>query len=177
VLAGHLEWLPARDDHPHAGRGAKNLGHQLGGRLEHVLTVVDNQQQLAVAQIGQQDLQRLRRGLIPKVQGRAHRVGYQGGIADLGELDPPGAVREASSEVRRTTDSQARLPDTSGADETDQARAGQRLPKFRQLPATPDEGRRLSGKVADPAPGPGHDGPHATTPQPAADDYASNRQS
>ena len=177
VLTRHLERLPGGGDHPHVGRSAKDLGHQAGGRIEHVLTVVEDQQQLAVAQVGQQDLQRLRRGLVPKVQGGDHRVDHQGGIADLGELDPPGPVREAASEVRRDPNGQARLADASGADQADQTRAGHRLTSLRQLPAASHEARRLGGKVADPTPGPGHDEPHAST---AGNldrlDYASNQQ-
>ena len=113
--------------------------------------------------MGQQQLRRIRRGKVSKVQGGDHRVGHQRGIADLGEFDPPGAVGEAASEVRRNPNSQAGLADASGADEADQASVGQRLSNLRQLAAASDEACRLGGNVADPAPGPCHDEPHATT--------------
>ena len=38
---------------------------------------------------GQQDLQRRGAGLVPEIEGGDHRIGHQGGIADLGEVDPP----------------------------------------------------------------------------------------
>ena len=113
--------------------------------------------------MGQQQLRRIRRGKVSEVQGCDHRVGHQGGFADLGEFDPPGAAREAASEVRGNPNSQAGLADASGADEADQASVGQRLSNLRQLAAASDEACRLGGNVADPAPGPCHDEPHATT--------------
>ena len=78
-------------------------------------------------------LRPIRRGKVSEVQGCDRRVGHQGGFADLGEFDPPDAAREAGSEVRGNPNSQAGLPDASGADEADQASVGQRLSNFRQL--------------------------------------------
>ena len=126
--------------------------------------------------MGQQDLQRIRRGLVPKVESCDHGVGHQGGVPDLGKFDPPCSAREAAAEVRRNPKTQARLADASGTDEADEASAAQRLSSLRQLPAASHEARRLGGKVADPAPGPGHDEPHASTAESGPVDYASNPQ-
>jgi hypothetical protein len=49
MLAGHLERLPGRGHHAHVGRSAQDLGHQVSGRVEHVFTVVQDEQQLTVA--------------------------------------------------------------------------------------------------------------------------------
>jgi hypothetical protein len=49
VFPRHLERLPGRVHDSHTGRSAKDLGHQMGDGIEHVLTVVEDQQQLAVA--------------------------------------------------------------------------------------------------------------------------------
>src|SRR5213082_2684308 len=56
---------------------------------------------MPVLQVGEQDLQRLDCGLVAEVQGCEHGVGHQGPIANLGQLDQPGAVREATSQVGR----------------------------------------------------------------------------
>ena len=113
--------------------------------------------------MGQHDRQWLGRGLVPEVQCGGHRVDHQGGIADLGQFDPPGSGREAAREVGGHPNCQAGLSDASGTDETDESSSGQGPAKLRQLPAASYEGCRLGGKVADPTPGPGHD-------------YASNQQ-
>jgi hypothetical protein len=119
VLAWHLERLAARRDHRQPGRSPKDLGHQRSHRSEKVFTVVEQEQQLPVLQVGEQDLQRLDAGLVSEVQGCKHGVGYEGAIANLGELDQPRAVRESPSEIGRNPKSEAGFPDTSWAHEAD----------------------------------------------------------
>ena len=46
---GHLEWLSGRCLHSHVGCRAKDVGDETGGGFEEVLTVVEDQEQLAVA--------------------------------------------------------------------------------------------------------------------------------
>ena len=101
VLAWHLERLSSCSDQRQPGRGAKDFGHQWSNVSEEVLTVVEDEQQLPVLQVGEQDLQRLDCGLVAEVQGCEHGVGHQSPIANLGQLDQPGAVREATSQVGR----------------------------------------------------------------------------
>jgi hypothetical protein len=163
VFPGHLERLSGCGHYPHVGCRAKDVGHQARRGLEEVLTVVEDQEQLAISHMGQQDRQRLGRGLVSEIQRGDHRVDHQDGVADLGQLDPPGTVREPALEVGRHPNRQAGLSDASRPDETDETSAGQGPSKLRQLPAASHEGRRLGGKVADPTSGPGHD-------------YASNQQ-
>jgi hypothetical protein len=104
VLTGNLEWLAAGGDHPQPGRSAKDLGHEPGSRSEQVFAVVQHQQQLPVAQRGDQNLQRLRAGLVSEVQGGDHGVGHQGFVADLGQLDSqaPSAKPRPRSAAART---------------------------------------------------------------------------
>ena len=111
----------------------------------------------------QLDLQRLPGGLVPQVQGCDDGVGDQRRISNLCEVDPPGAAREATLQVRRDPYGQAGLADASRADEADQTSNGQRLPSLGQLPAATHEARRLGGNVAGPAPGPCHNEPHGTS--------------
>jgi len=112
-----------------------------------MLTVVQQQQQLAVPYAGQQDLQRPSRGLLPQLQRFHHRAGHHCSIPDLSEFDPPGAVRETTSEVRRNPNTQSGLTDAAGTDQADQTGAGQRLPKLGELSAASHEAFRLRGKV------------------------------
>src|SRR5438128_1458788 len=70
-----------------------------GRELKRQWQSVEAEQQLLVLQVGEQDLQRLQSGLVSQVQGCEHGVGHQGSIANLGELDQPGAVRESTSEL------------------------------------------------------------------------------
>src|SRR3989442_5723736 len=99
VLAWHLERLSSCCDHRQPGRSAKDVGHQWSDVSEEVLTVVEDEQQLPVLQVGEQDLQRLDCGLVSEVEGCEHSGDHQGPIANLGELDPPSAVRESASHV------------------------------------------------------------------------------
>ena len=64
-----------------SGRGAEDLAHELGSRLEKVLAVVDEEQEPPLPQVRQQDLDRLRSGLVSEVQGCEHGVGHEGRIA------------------------------------------------------------------------------------------------
>ena len=73
--------------------------------LEQVLAVVHHQQQLLVAQVGEQEGPRLGRGLVAQVQGRQDGVVDQSRVPDLGELDQPRAVGEAAREVGRRSGS------------------------------------------------------------------------
>jgi len=139
------------------------MGHQLSGCTEQVLTVVHHQQQLLVLQVREQQGQRLRRRLVPQVQGRQNGVAHQRGILNLSELDQPGAVREAASEVGRHPDRQAGLADPARPDEADQAGGGEPLSQFRQLAAAADEAGRFRRQVAQAVGGPGHGQQDCTT--------------
>ena len=84
-----------------------------------------------VPEVGHQDLQRRRRGLVAQVQGCDHRVGHQGCVAKLGELDQPGAVREPTRKIAWQRGRQSGLADASRPDEADQSRVGQLLVESR----------------------------------------------
>ena len=47
LLAGDSQWLSTRHDDRSARRRAKKLVDERGGRLDHVLAIVENQQKLA----------------------------------------------------------------------------------------------------------------------------------
>jgi hypothetical protein len=52
LLAWDLERLTARDDNAHAGGCPKHVGHDFSGGVEHVLAVVEDEEQLSLAHVG-----------------------------------------------------------------------------------------------------------------------------
>ena len=162
VLAGDGQRLPARGDNPHARRGLEDVGHEQRGRVEQVLAVVHEEQQLPVPQVGAQEVARLGGSLVAQVQGREDRVVDQGGVPDVGQLDQPGAVREGSSEIGPAPDREAGLADAARADEGDQADRGELLPELGELAAAADEAGRLGRQVAPTTGGSGHGDEHGT---------------
>ena len=113
-----------------------------------MLAVVEDEQHLAVPKVGRQDLQRLGRGLVSQVQRSDCCTRHERRVADLGEVDPPGSVREAAPEFCRRSKSEARLAHAARADKADEARLRERAAKLRQLPATAHEAGRLGGQIA-----------------------------
>jgi len=69
MLPGHAERLPAGRDHTDPGCPPDHLADQLGGGLEQVLAVVEDQQQLLVPEIRTEHDQRLGRRLVAEVEG------------------------------------------------------------------------------------------------------------
>ena len=99
VLARNRQRLAAGGDHTDTRRRQDYLSDQLGGGSEHMLAVVDQQQQLLVAQVGEEQGQRLGRRLVPQVKCGQDGVAHQRGILELGQLDQPCPVAEATGEV------------------------------------------------------------------------------
>ena len=156
VLAGHRERLAAGGDHPHARRHPDDVGHQRGGRIEQVLAVVDQEEQLLVLQVGEQDGSRAGRRLIAQIQRGEDGVLDETRVPDVGQLHEPRATRERARKLGGAPDRQSRLPDTTRADEGDQAGRGELRPKLRELAATADEAGRLGREIAGTTDGPGH---------------------
>jgi len=89
-----------------------------------VLAVVEYQQYLLVAQVGEQKVPRLG-GLVPQVESGDQGAAHQRGVDDLGEFDDPAAVSEGASQVGHCPDGEPGLADAARADEADQARVGE----------------------------------------------------
>ena len=68
--------------------------HQLCAGPEHVLAVVEDQQRLAASEVLCNRIGELLTGLLLEPEGRGHRLRDQRLIADRGQFDHPGAVRE-----------------------------------------------------------------------------------
>ncbi|MFZ0920425.1 MAG: hypothetical protein WB807_13570 [Candidatus Dormiibacterota bacterium] len=96
MFARQLERLPAGGDHADVGSGTKSRGDKLSRRVENVLAVVKHEQQVFLPPEGRQDPQGLHPGLVTEVKRRKHGVGHEDRIANLGELDQPGAVAKSA---------------------------------------------------------------------------------
>jgi hypothetical protein len=121
-----------------------------------VFAVVQHEQELLVPQVGDQDLRRLHGGLVSEVQGGDHGVGHEGFVANLRQLDQPGAIGETTAEVGGAPQGKSGLPDTTRPDEADQAGGAELLPDLAQLSSAPDEARELRGQIARLVSRPGH---------------------
>jgi hypothetical protein len=148
MFARHLERLAAGGDHPEVRGGTKCLRDELRSRFENVLAVIENEQQVSLAQEGSQDLQRLHSGLVTEVNCREHGVEHDRRIANFGELDQPGPIPEPALEVGGGPQRQSGLPHTSWPDETDEPGGRELLPDLGQFATAAHEARRLSGQIA-----------------------------
>ena len=109
VLTGHGEGLAAGGQDAQGGSGAQHVGDQLRCGGEQVLAVVDDEEHVRVAQVGEDQGARLGGGLIVEVERRQHRVGEQRRVLDVGQLDQPGASGTAGTEVGADPQREARL--------------------------------------------------------------------
>ena len=156
LLAGHREGLAAGGQDAQGGSGAQHVGDQLRCGGEQVLAVVDDEEHVRVAQVGEDQGARLGGGLIVEVERRQHRVGEQRRVLDVGQLDQPGASGTAGTEVGADPQREARLPNAAGPDQAHQASRGKLAAYLRDLLATPDEGGGLGRKVPRPVGASGH---------------------
>ena len=134
-----------------------------------MLTVVEDEQHLLVLELGDQDLHRSQGRLIPEVEGREDCVGHQSPVADLGQLDQPGAIGEPACKIGRGSQCESGLTHTPWPDETDEPARAELLSDLGELAPAADEARRLGGQIPQSVARPGH---VADNGKPA--DYASN---
>ena len=78
IFAGYLERLPGGGDHANSRSGAKDLRHEPGACLEQVLAVVEHEEELALPKMSQQNLHRLRCGLVSEIKSSEHGTGHLG---------------------------------------------------------------------------------------------------
>ena len=138
-LSPDTQQLPARHQEAEVRAGLEQRSELRSG-LHHLLEVVQQQEQLALADVlGQAVLgpQRLGDGL-----------GDEGRIAQSGEPDPEDAVPELRHQLGRRLDRQPRLPRTTRAGQRHQPRAIlQQLDDVRHLPLPADERRRRPRQI------------------------------
>ena len=137
----------ARREDGHPWRVAQQPLRQPRAGLEHVLAVVEDQQHGPVAQVRDERVDDRQAALLPDAERRRDRLRHEARIRDRRELDEPRAVGEAVEHVGRELERQPRLADAPGAEQRQQARPLERLPRFVELVLAPDERRRLNRQV------------------------------
>ena len=146
MLAGDPQHRPAGGEHRQS-RTRLQQRDQVRRGIREVLQVVEHQQPLPVAQVVSHGLL----GGEGDIGADAHGVGdggrSDGGIADRRQRDEPDRDA-AGADVLRDPQGEARLADTSGSDQREQARrrpadqAGARV----EIARSPNEGRHRSGQ-------------------------------
>jgi hypothetical protein len=115
VLTGHVQRLPAGGQDNDAGSLA---GHRAGQRragVHQVLAGIEDQQQPAVAQVGQ-DGGQLRPGiLLGQPEGGRDGVRQQLRVAQPGQLGQADPVAELAGQASGRAERHARLADPAGA--------------------------------------------------------------
>ena len=126
-LAGHRQRLPAGRQHPHIITRRQQPGAQLRGRADHMLTVIQHQQQLLAGQHPRHRLGRRHSRLLPDPQSRRHHGRDLTCVLHRRQLHQPRPVREPARHPFRHLAGQPGLPRT--------ARPGHRhQPVLRQQP-------------------------------------------
>ena len=123
MLSGEVESLPARHQQHQFRACAVQLRHELG-RLEHVLAVVDREQQ---SPAGQVTAQRLARALARHLCDGKRACDRRSNIvraAHASELDPAHPVTKRRAERAYYLERETRLADTPRARERHQPRIG-----------------------------------------------------
>jgi hypothetical protein len=146
-LTRQPERLPAGGQHLHIV-GARQQGQaQLGGGLDHVLAVVQHDEQLAAGQRrGQHGSVRHPR---PRryLQGSRHRRRYPVRIGDRGQLDQPHPVREPGGDLSADLSGQPGLPDASRPEHGDQTVRAQQAGHFAHRFRPAHEAAQGAGKA------------------------------
>ena len=120
LLPGQVQHRAARDDDPQPRRSGEQLGDERRGAHD-LLEVVEDQQQLALAEVLLHPLLEVAIGRLPDAQGGGDGRGGRGAVASILEGDEEGAVGEIGQEALREREPEACLARAARAGERDQA--------------------------------------------------------
>jgi hypothetical protein len=138
-LAGDAQGFSAGGHDSQSRAGAQQRVDQLGARGDHVLAVVQYQEDGLGAQVLSEDLGRRLESLLAQGERSGHRTRHHRGVDQLGQLDEPGPVPMLGTRPRRDLEGQSRLAHSGGAGERDQAAGGELFAQLRDLPVAADE--------------------------------------
>ena len=130
-----------------------DVGHY-GGPVDHVLAVVEDDDERLPGQVADDHLHRRRRrvgaaeGGCARPEGAGHRRRHPLGLGDAGQLDQPGTVPVLFAERGGGLYSQSGLAHPTRADQRHQPAAADRLCQFLELDLTTDEAAYLLAQVA-----------------------------
>jgi hypothetical protein len=140
VLALEAEPLAAGHQDGQAGAGREPLAHQRRG-LQQVLEVVQDQQQLAVAERQGHRLAVRQPGRLPDAERPPDGRRDEAGIAERGERDEDGVVQEGLALMSGHFEREARLAAATGPRQGDQATGRQEALHVGHLGLASDEAR------------------------------------
>jgi hypothetical protein len=146
-LAGHAERLAAGGQHRHLRAGAQQRVHQLGGGVDHVLAVVQADQQPPIPEVHGQRPQGPAGGLDHHPGAGRHQLGHPRGIGHRAQIDPPDAVRPPVRQARSRLHRQAGLAAAARARERDKLMTPEQPLHDGQLATPADEARDLQREV------------------------------
>ena len=124
--------------------------HHLAGRFQHVLAVVEHDQQLTVRQRPYDGRHRVRGISFRHPQRLGDGGGNQRGIGEGGQLDQLCAIAEAAVSQRRGPQGKPCLAAASGAGQRQHAGGTQALEHRGDLRLAPDQQAHLGGQHAVP---------------------------
>ena len=93
VFPGHAQGLAARCQDAHLRRGRQRGRHQSGSGLDHLLAVIQNQQQPLGPEVRAKCLQQRPTGLLRHPEHARRFLRHARAVADRRQIDEPGAVR------------------------------------------------------------------------------------
>ena len=111
---------PARDQHVQLRDTPEQVGDH-AGRLQHLLEVVQHDEQLLVAQIGLEPFQQRLSGSFLEAKGGSNRGHDQRRISDWRKVNKEDAVGKGIEELGRDLERQAGLADAAGSRQRDQS--------------------------------------------------------
>ena len=143
-LPGHRQRLPAGRQHPHIITGRQQPGAQLRGRADHVLAVIQHQQQLLPGQHPRQRLGRRHPRLLPYPQRRGHHRRDLRRVPHRRQLRQPRPVREPARHLPGHLAGQPGLPHPARPGHRHQPVLLQQPRHLAHRPGPADEARQRS---------------------------------
>jgi hypothetical protein len=148
VLPAGAQRFPARNQQIRSRAGPHQGVGQLGGRAEHVLGIVEDHQQVAVADRLDQGVEHGPSRLLADAEHGGHGAGHQLGVGHRRQLDQPHPVAGAVQRIGGHLQRQAGLADPARPCDRDQPRpARHQGPQLGQLGGPADETGRLRWQV------------------------------
>jgi len=122
------------------GQVPQQAKHHVGGGHDEVLAIVDEQEQLLVAKVVDDWVDRGLAGLELDLQGPCDLTGDERGVAQRGQLDDPDAIVMVIDELACGLEHQPGLAGATHADQGDEAIRAQQTLDVHDFPLPPDEG-------------------------------------
>ena len=150
VLAAYVERFPARGQQGDARRPRDDRLGEHRARVDEVLAGVQDQQEVAVAQVGEHRVQVGTVGLLGEAERARDRVHQEPGLAQRGQLDQADTVGEAWRRRRGGAQREAALADAARAGHRDQPGLFKQRAQPGELCLPADETGRLDRELPVP---------------------------